>query len=195
MLGTSFCIETIAQKTLTCNKSIYSSGDSVAFTYTNAVTTKDWIGIYTKGTIPNGGNYVTWAYVPNTGNGTKTFKYAFAVGMYDTYFMCCDKYDSVSAKGPSFQVIAALGVQEQTNKEVFTIYPNPSDGSFSVKFSKETSGTFEMYDITGRLLLTNIFRQLTFYPVIASGFGKGVYFIKLINDEKYFIHVQKLIVE
>lgn len=193
LLLTSLFLSTTAQKTLTCDKSVYAPGVQIVFTYTNAVSTTDWIGIYKQGVIPSGANYETWNYVPNSGNGTKTFSNSLAIGTYDSYFMCCDKYDSIFVKGPTFQVSNSTGINDHFNNDLFSIYPNPANGSFTMEFSKETSGILELYDLAGHLVYNNSVKKMSTLPVQATGLSKGIYLIKFCSAEQ--IYNQKLIIE
>jgi hypothetical protein len=70
---------------------------------------------------------------------------------------------------------------------LFSVYPNPSNGSFTLQ--TEQGGVFEILDITGRLLNAYTIRNHT--ETIHTNLPTGTYFIR----EKASGATQKLIVE
>jgi hypothetical protein len=85
--------------------------------------------------------------------------------------------------------MSATAVENHANAELslFSVYPNPSNGSFTLQTEK--GGVFEILDITGRLLNTYTIKNHT--ETIHTNLPTGIYFIR----EKASGAMQKLIVE
>jgi len=74
---------------------------------------------------------------------------------------------------------------QSTDAGKITICPNPCTGKLNIG-SSYTKGVYELYDITGKLLMKNIFSSLKF-EIDFSEFKSGIYFLTL-RDEKMQIH-------
>jgi hypothetical protein len=85
--------------------------------------------------------------------------------------------------------MSATAVENYANEELplFSIYPNPSYGSFTLQ--TEQGGVFEILDLTGRILSTYTIKNHT--ETIHTNLPTGTYFIR----EKASGAMQKLIVE
>lgn len=77
----------------------------------------------------------------------------------------------------------------------FKVYPNPSRGVFNIKSSINNSVNFEVYDVTGKLILskTNVTFGNDEYALDLSGVSKGVYFLEI--NESNNSATKKLIVD
>ena len=67
------------------------------------------------------------------------------------------------------------------NNSQIAIYPNPNNGSFSIEPSSVTKQSIQVYDISGKLVLSQILNGKT--TIDASGLNEGVYTISLISSE------------
>lgn len=63
-----------------------------------------------------------------------------------------------------------------------TIYPNPSNGIFNIKMKSITEVKFDIYDITGKLIMrkSNIIENN--YKLDLTNYSKGIYFMKINSD-------------
>jgi hypothetical protein len=57
---------------------------------------------------------------------------------------------------------------------LFSVYPNPSNGSFTLQ--SEKGGSFELTDLTGKVLRTYVFRTPEY--TIQENLPAGMYFIR-----------------
>ena len=64
---------------------------------------------------------------------------------------------------------------------VFSIYPNPSNGSFIVEPTNPTKQTMQVYDVTGKMVLSQPISGKT--NIDATILNEGVYNISLISNE------------
>ena len=71
--------------------------------------------------------------------------------------------------------------QHTANNEQVNIYPNPSTGNFVLETNNETKQTLQVYDINGKVVLTQtIFGKAT---IDASNLSQGVYNLSIISNE------------
>jgi len=85
------------------------------------------------------------------------------------------------------------GINENQVGQNISIYPNPSNGLFTIKSNFEGSVTYEITDILGKQIYKTDKLIKGENTIDASSFNKGVYLIKFeYNNGRY---VQKLIID
>ncbi len=62
-----------------------------------------------------------------------------------------------------------------------SIYPNPSNGVFTIKFDKATSASIEVYDVTGRKVKSYM-QSTTKETLDLTGFAEGMYSVNIISN-------------
>ena len=67
------------------------------------------------------------------------------------------------------------------NNEHINIYPNPNNGSFIIESNSAKKQTVQIYDLTGKLVLTEIINGRT--TIDGSMLNEGVYSISINSDE------------
>jgi hypothetical protein len=83
----------------------------------------------------------------------------------------------------------AVGIFESANEIIsFDIFPNPSNSDVTISFENQsTSYKIELFDLSGKLILSNITTQNTFH-IYKNTLNSGVYFVKITNNEgKYSV--------
>ncbi|MEC8968618.1 MAG: SBBP repeat-containing protein, partial [Bacteroidota bacterium] len=79
--------------------------------------------------------------------------------------------------------ITTVGIIENTFNEDFTLYPNPTDGLFSIQFnSSQENITLRILDATGKLLDTKVYEQVDLIEYELNKPG-GFYLIEVSNGE------------
>jgi DNA-directed RNA polymerase subunit F len=77
----------------------------------------------------------------------------------------------------------------------FNLYPNPNNGNFTLQSlsSKEVRATVQLTDILGKTIVEQAFTNKAEIS-ISDANCKGIYFIKVINEENKTIYTGKVIV-
>ena len=94
----------------------------------------------------------------------------------------------------SFQ---GLGVDGSELTSKLSVYPNPTNGKFTVSISnaEATDLTVELVNISGQVVYSNEVKAVYSYneDIDASGFAKGVYYLKVNDGEE--VKVEKVVVQ
>lgn len=114
------------------------------------------------------------------------------VGMYEVelivfHGMCSDTVTQ------TIEVINTTGVEDLLLETGMTVYPNPTNGDFTVRFKNPFEGNINILDLMGRNhLITDITKENQVYNI--SEMPKGVYLIEVVmnNGRK---DVKRVIVE
>jgi hypothetical protein len=83
------------------------------------------------------------------------------------------------------------GVDEYKNSDLIDIFPNPSNGNFTIESDLLNKSKFriEIYDITGNLLINEVHYSKHFKLNLQD----GMYFVKIIDGEN--VYLKRLIIK
>lgn len=92
------------------------------------------------------------------------------------------------------EVTGALGINTIKSSEPITIFPNPFSNSTTIAVNTEGMHYIELDDITGRKIesLEFIGKQ---YKLSAQGLAKGMYFIRVFDNQNALVCTSKIMVE
>ena len=78
----------------------------------------------------------------------------------------------------------AAGIQQitSTNSQL-SIYPNPSNGSFTIETNSTTNQTMQLYDVNGKMVLNQNINGKATTTIDATNLNEGVYNISIISNE------------
>src|SRR6185312_10821204 len=92
--------------------------------------------------------------------------------------------------GLVFNTTTNIAHNNVTNASV-SIYPNPSHGEFIIETNSTEKQTVQMYDVNGKLVLTQTISGKTNIDV--SSLAEGVYKLSLINSEWFVVNKRVVI--
>jgi hypothetical protein len=93
--------------------------------------------------------------------------------------LACFTVNNINDGGPQFCQLASINKFQ--NPSLLAIYPNPAQNNFTIEVSGKEKQTLQLFDINGRLVLTQTMQNKTNIDV--SNFNAGVYNLSLISNE------------
>jgi hypothetical protein len=82
-------------------------------------------------------------------------------------------------------VTGAVELSPSQGDGYFNLYPNPTDGNFSIEQIKDNfyrNVLVEVYDMQGKMLLTSQMAGEKRHDFTSALFAPGLYFVKIIAD-------------
>ena len=148
--------------------SLSTSSKSLCIKSGSVVLTGSPVGGSYSGTNVNGPTFT-----PGTIAGTFTPLYTFT----NTSTGCSN------SQSITIFVFACVGIQENNElKETVTIFPNPSNGTFSVKWNSSSAFNIELIDLAGRSVFRSI-NQTSGAMVDISALEDGIYYCKVSSNK------------
>jgi hypothetical protein len=86
------------------------------------------------------------------------------------------EYNCPSPLSDSFLVDTLVSIEKLEKEELFSIYPNPSDGNITIKTNQHTDYQVEVYDMLGKLILQKPNGKSIFIS------QKGSYVVKISTE-------------
>jgi hypothetical protein len=94
--------------------------------------------------------------------------------------------------GPFPNMLAALNLMQQTlNSESFSensiyVYPNPSNGIFTLVTNSDKIDEIEVFDATGKVILSKKYINSPYnhIPIDITSASQGIYFLKIIANNQ-----------
>jgi Secretion system C-terminal sorting domain len=157
--------------------------NSIKISWQPSIDATDGYDIFTS---RNNGKYVQIGTALSTDT---TFTYS-APGFGMNYFMVRPKKIEMTPSGTYYNLglgvvdsaysKRATGVDELSkNNSFINIYPNPSNGIFTISMENaEPKTTIKCYDLVGRIILEKSFNENN-YQIDLSTFSKGIYFLDI----------------
>lgn len=103
-------------------------------------------------------------------------------------------YVTEDTRTPDMSYLMATGIQQSTADvaELFTVYPNPSNGVFTIEAGNSTTATIEVFDAQGKRV--KAMQQTGFkFAIDLTGFPKGIYMVNIMSEGK--LTSKKIILE
>lgn len=145
----------------TVNNGINISGATLTAIASSA--TYIWLNCSTGNNVISGANGQTYV-------ATQNGDYAVIV----TQNSCSDTSICMS--------VSVVGIEENVKDNLFSVFPNPSNGNFTVDFGKNTSNIqIDILDYSGKLIHTITSQDNTKVPVQIKG-TTGIYFLRISAD-------------
>lgn len=147
-----------------------SDGDVPSFTSSSSNTTLLANGSITVSNI--GGNSYQVAYYPA----------ASQIGTTTVTIKVDDGFGGITSFNFDIQVDAFTSITNFNSETKINIYPNPSIGNFIIETNIVEKQTLKIFDITGKLLLTQII-QSGKTAIDVSSLSLGIYNLSISNNE------------
>jgi hypothetical protein len=127
------------------------------------------------------------------GNLTNGVTYSFRVKAINNATGIESNFSNTVSAKPSI----VLGVEEETSNNAFQVYPNPNNGSFSLKMTnlKGKNAQISIVDLNGRLLYQQnvLLNNTSLESVIEINLANGMYLLLLQTEENSY--QRKLVIE
>jgi Secretion system C-terminal sorting domain len=85
-----------------------------------------------------------------------------------------------------------LSIFKQTKTKNFSIYPNPTNGDFTISNSTFAKGILILYDTLGKVVFTSVLDN-EMLIVSTNDLPSGLYFLKISNSENQIVHSEKIL--
>lgn len=112
------------------------------------------------------------------------------IGSHD-YFVTA-VYDAGESE-PSNVVSVVVTDVNEISKNSVTIYPNPTNGMFTIENVDNSTIDLSLFDITGKEVLNSTITKTSSFDMSAA--KKGIYFLRLLHKSSNNLIVKKLIVK
>lgn len=92
---------------------------------------------------------------------------------------------------------SSIGLSKISAASHLNIYPNPSDGAFTIEYyfpENITAASLEVYDITGRMILSETVSKKGKH-IVNKNLKQGVYIIKLADEQGISLSAEKLVIK
>lgn len=160
------------------------------------------VELLSNGTPVAGGVFKTNVPTGNSGwqLGTVNFTYVNAL-VPDTLYILfsASSLDDRPKAGSVLWIddaswVGPLGVESMTEENNFSVFPNPSNGIFSIQHQAINSNaqTIDIYNLFGEIIYSTINNQASI-DIDLSSCAKGVYFVKVGDGEK--VSTEKIVVQ
>lgn len=111
------------------------------------------------------------------------------IGSHDYYVTAV--YDAGESDPSNIVTVVVTDINERESDAII-VYPNPSDGNFTIKFAENVSIDFTLFDLTGKEIFRNSLYQTSSFSF--TDLKKGVYFLRLLDQSSKSVTFKKLIV-
>ena len=126
-----------------------------------------------------GASTYTW----NNGTTGNNLVVSPTVNVVYTYTVIGTSSDNCSASSViNLRVSGCVGIaQTQLDASGVSVYPNPTNGEFTVEFAENVVKTIVVMDVTGRVVLSNNnVTGATHFNL--NSFANGVYYVKVVSS-------------
>ena len=87
------------------------------------------------------------------------------------------------------------GIQESIINNAIRVFPNPTNGKFTVALSNSNINEIEIYNVIGEKVFSVSGIKLQTINEITSDFSKGIYFIRLLTDNGEKNQTGKIVIQ
>jgi uncharacterized repeat protein (TIGR03803 family) len=133
---------------------------------------------------PDGSEYTMLHDFPDTINGRRPVNSLISDGYYLYGMTYCG---GTADSGIVFKYHPlGMGLPENNKETYFTVYPNPCANTVYIELTNAVPKEIDLFDITGKQVITTIQCQNRKTAIDVSGLNKGTYFLSLRTDKGMF---------
>lgn len=144
--------------------------------------------VRTDGQMMNGfDNLFTLGIVTADNLSGKTFIYDTLIFDFDNVVIINNAEDLRAFNQQADSIViedGTNGIDADYNSNMVHIVPNPNKGSFNVHITDFANSTVEIYNAVGQLIETTSSRQNGYVNIDMRGANKGMYFVRVLNNNK-----------
>jgi hypothetical protein len=107
---------------------------------------------------------------------------------------CNPTRSSIPAARSNVKHFGTTGFEQLVNNAAINIFPNPSTGKFSIQSNSGNIGMIEIYNVLGEQIYLSELKNKTSNEIDLSGVPKGIYFVKISDDNKGVIN-KKIVIQ
>lgn len=137
-----------------------------------------------------------WSIVDETTD--TSYSYEFWTNHPQIGYLLCDiDYDPQSGDINNVQYMSQfaiyVGLQENKTNYKISILPNPVDGIMNFDFGKIFTGTIDLFDLSGKRILSRKVENSDNFRINLSGLKSGVYFWKTFDNKSGDVFSDRII--
>ncbi len=164
------------------NDSTILAGQSVIFNDLSSSDANAWIWMFPGGT-------------PDTFVGKTPPAILYdQVGLFDVILKAGNNAGYTTRIKSNYIQVAPTGISSQEGTDGFKVFPNPSDGKFSVVLGNTASGTLTIVNQTGNIVLKQFVKQ-NINTFEHGNLAPGIYLVRFTPETDGQSRTQKLIVK
>ncbi|PQJ20345.1 T9SS type A sorting domain-containing protein [Nonlabens tegetincola] len=176
----------------------YSVDGGISWSVLGTASDPNW---YNSNRSPNGQNCFNCVGAQWTGFSTTLSTYSYNLAALSNensiifrFVYHSDQFETEEgAVIDNFVVTGTLSNENNTLENSFTIYPNPSKGAFNLRWNNEQSFDYSIYDLSGKLIQSQINNTGTDHKIDLNNVSQGLYLIKIATKDS--VTTQKLLIE
>jgi hypothetical protein len=112
-----------------------------------------------------------------------------SIGTHDYYVTAL--YETGESEPSNVVSVVVTDINEISTNSV-TVYPNPTDGIFTIRFTENVSVDLSLIDLTGKKVFAKTVTETSSFNV--SELQSGIYFLRILDKSSNTIDIKKLII-
>jgi hypothetical protein len=172
----------------------YSTDSGSNWSILGNASDPDW---YTSASTANGLPGRQWTgegeNLNSTGNTNATItEYSYDLSAFTNESSMVFRFkfvtdEAVNEEGVMIDDLVINGTLSVSNDELLeslSIYPNPSEDLFNIRWNTNEQATISLYNYMGKLIFTEKSTRFNSHTLHMKGYSKGLYLVKITSDNK-----------
>lgn len=137
---------------------------------------------------PIGGTYTGIGVTGNIFNQSVA-----GIGNFNITYSFTDSNGCASLDSSSIEVVICEGIDENKKEAIFQVFPNPSNGIFTIETNDAIQSKIDIYNELGlKLFSSAVTKNQTIIDL--SAYNNGFYLVQIIDDKGSATAIQKLVI-